>query len=288
MLFDMLHGVSHVIADEQGFCLGVRRTMGKRPEAAMHEILGRIRRFAKKCGLRRILPSKKEVLPPDFDQAAAAIIRRVQPYTMTSPERLFALIQAVRYVSKAEVPGDIVECGVWRGGSMMAAALTLLECKDRSRRLHLFDTFEGMTKPTDRDLSIDGGTASDLLQSSRRSDPTSVWCCAGLDDVASAMGETGYATEQLHFVKGAVEQTLPNHSPSHISILRLDTDWYESTMHELKHLFPKLSKGGVLLIDDYGHWEGCRAAVDEYFADNKVPILLTRIDYTGRMAVKLH
>ncbi len=253
----------------------------------MNRLMRAIRGVAQKCGLGRILSDRDETLPQDVDAAALAIIRRVQPYTMTSPERLFALIQAVRYVSKAGIAGDIVECGVWKGGSMMAAALTLLECHDQSRNLYLFDTFDGMTGPTDRDTSIDGVTAQVLLQSSSKSDPASVWCCAALDGVMSAMRGTGYNTERLHFVKGPVEETVPERSPAHIAILRLDTDWYESTMHELKHLFPRLSQGGVLLIDDYGHWKGCRAAVDEYFAGNNIPILLNRIDYTGRLALKM-
>ncbi|MBS0171440.1 MAG: class I SAM-dependent methyltransferase [Nitrospira sp.] len=253
----------------------------------MNGLISTLRRLAKKCGLGTIVSDGSEALPQDFDPAAMATIRRVQPYTMTSPERLFALIQAVRYVSNAGIPGDIVECGVWKGGSMMAAALTLLECQDRSRDVHLFDTFEGMTGPTDRDTSIDGVTAQVLLQSSSKSDPASVWCCAALEDVIAAMRGTGYDTERVHFVKGPVEETIPGHSPARIAILRLDTDWYESTMHELTHLFPRLSQGGVLLIDDYGHWKGCRAAVDEYFADNNIPILLNRIDYTGRLAVKM-
>ncbi len=253
----------------------------------MHGLLSKLRGFAQRYASRKTVLGRDAELPQDFDSAAIGIIRRVQPYTMTSPERLFALIQAVRYVSKAGVPGDIVECGVWKGGSMMAAALTLLECHDRSRNLYLFDTFDGMTSPTDRDASIDGIAAQALLQSSSKSDPASVWCCAALEDVTSAMRGTGYDMERLHFVKGPVEETVPDHSPAHIAILRLDTDWYESTMHELKHLFPRLSQGGVLLIDDYGHWQGCRAAVDEYFADNKMSILLNRVDYTGRLVVKM-
>ena len=83
-----------------------------------------------------------------------------------------------------------------------------------------------------------------------------------------------------------MEDTLPEQAPSRIALLRLDTDWYESTRHELIHLYPRLSQGGVLIVDDYGHWDGCRLAVDEYFATEADPVLLTRIDYTGRICVK--
>src|SRR5688500_3683539 len=82
-------------------------------------------------------------IPPDIDRHAAATIARVRPYTMTSPERLFSLIQAVRHVCAAGIRGDVVECGVWRGGSMMAVARTLVECGERTRPPHLFVTFEG-------------------------------------------------------------------------------------------------------------------------------------------------
>jgi len=231
-------------------------------------------------------PSEIGLLPPDLDQAAVETIRRVRPYTMTSPERLFALIQATRYVTAAGIPGDVVECGVWRGGSVMAAALTLLNAGDASRNLYLFDTFEGMSAPTDRDIAIDGSPASSLLDLGRRLDPDSAWCYATQDEVALAMRSTGYDPQRVHFVKGKVEETLPSQAPDRISLLRLDTDWYESTRHELEHLFPRLSRGGVLIIDDYGHWAGCREAVDDYLRTHRVKLLLSRIDYTGRMAVK--
>jgi len=225
-------------------------------------------------------------IPVDFDPGAAATLRYTQSYTMTSPERLFALIQAVRYVSAASVPGGIVECGVWRGGSMMAAARTLIECGDVTRELYLFDTFEGMSAPTDRDVAVDGQMASALLRAQEKNDSASAWCYATLEDVQSAMSSTGYDMGRIHFVKGKVEDTIPDGSPSRIAVLRLDTDWYESTRHELEHLYPRLSPRGVLIIDDYGHWAGCRQAVDEYIYSNKIKLLLNRVDYTGRVAVK--
>lgn len=225
-------------------------------------------------------------LPPDFDAKAAETIRKVRPYTMTSPERLFSLILAVRYVVSASIAGDIVECGVWRGGSMMAAALTLLDRSDTQRELHLFDTFEGMSPPTALDVAVDGQTARALLATPRTTDPESPWCYAGIDDVRATMHSTGYPLGRIHFVQGRVEDTIPASAPGRIAVLRLDTDWYESTRHELEHLYPLLSPGGVLIVDDYGHWAGCRKAVDEYFDANDIRLLLNRVDYTGRIAVK--
>lgn len=96
---------------------------------------------------------------------------------------------------------------------------------------------------------------------------------------------SGYPTERLHFVQGAVEATIPARVPERIALLRLDTYWYDSTLHELVHLYPRLEPGGVLLVDDYGEWYGCRTAVDEYFA-TRSPLLLNRVDRGGRIAVK--
>jgi hypothetical protein len=204
---------------------------------------------------------------------------------MTSPERLVSLIQAVRYVSAAGIPGSIVECGVWRGGSMMAAALALLDASDTQRDLYLFDTFEGMSAPTAADVSIDGKTASALLEAPRSTAADSPWCYATLPDVQAALSSTDYPAERVHFVRGRVEDTLPEGAPASIALLRLDTDWYESTRHELEHLYPRLAPAG-LVIDDYGHWDGCRKAVDEYFSTRNIRLLLNRVDYTGRIAIK--
>jgi O-methyltransferase len=247
-----------------------------------------VRKVARLCGLDvvRYRGNSPPPLSADLDPASAATIQVVQPYTMTSPERLFALIQAVRYVAKAAVPGDIVECGVWRGGSMMAAARTLIECGDQTRALYLFDTFEGMSAPTDKDVAIDGQPADVLLTRQDKRDPRSAWCLATIEDVKSGMSSTPYPADRIRYVKGKVEDTIPGNAPEKIAILRLDTDWYESTKHELENLYPRLSVGGVLIIDDYGHWKGARDAVDEYLKTNGIKLLLNRIDYTGRIAVK--
>jgi len=224
--------------------------------------------------------------PPDFNPEEMEIIRETKPFTLSSVERIYALIQAVRYVVKNEVPGDIVECGVWKGGSMMAIAKTLLSLGDTSRKLYLFDTFTGMPKPGEIDTSPVDGKASDLFAARQTSDNTSDWCYATLDEVQEVMNSTGYPASNLYFVKGLVEETIPAKAPNSISILRLDTDWYSSTHHELVNLFPRLSRGGVIVIDDYGHWVGAKKATDEYFSQNRTPILLHRIDATARVGVK--
>jgi O-methyltransferase len=115
-------------------------------------------------------------------------------------------------------------------------------------------------------------------------DPT--MAVASLQEVRSNMASTGIATERVHYVSGPVEETIPRSVPERIALLRLDTDWYESTRHELEHLWDRLEPGGVLIVDDYGHWAGAREAVDEFFAAREDAPLLSRVDYTGRMGVK--
>ena len=242
-----------------------------------------------KCGfhdlVRRTGYELTPVGQPDFDPAAIKMIRHVHPYTMTGPERLYALREAVKYVVKSQISGDIVECGVWQGGSMMAAALTLLEFNDEARDLYLFDTYQGTPAPTDADKNWQGDTATAVLDCESQAASWN-WAIASLESVQANMYSTGYNKDRLHFVKGRIEHTIPEQSPQRIAVLRLDTDWYESTYHALTYLYPRLVVGGVLILDDYGHWEGARKAVDQYFEEEGLPLLLSRVDYTGRMAVK--
>jgi O-methyltransferase len=248
-----------------------------------------IRSAFRACGfdIKRYRPgSEGAPLPPDLSGGDRAIIERIAGYTMTNVERQVALIQAVRHLVRHKIDGCLVECGVWRGGSSMAVALTLTQEGDTSRDLHLFDTFEGMTPPKDVDRAVDGTLAQTRFD--RDLDKASWgWAVAGIDEVRQNMRSTDYPQDRVRYVKGPVETTIPSHAPAGpIALLRLDTDWYDSTKHELTHLFPLLREGGILIIDDYGHWEGAKKAVDEYFAAYGRPFYLHRIDSTGRLIVK--
>ena len=173
----------------------------------------------------------------------------------------------------------------------MAMLLTLLELGVTTRDVWLFDTFEGMTEPTEHDVSsLDPPALETWRQAESRDErPWSGMFSSDVfneDDVREAVQSTGYPADRIHFVRGRVEDTLPGRMPETLALLRLDTDWYESTRHELTHLYPRLADAGVLIIDDYGHWQGAQQAVDEYFSTVAQPLLLNRIDYTGRIAVK--
>ncbi|MDP6891131.1 MAG: TylF/MycF/NovP-related O-methyltransferase [Phycisphaerales bacterium] len=222
----------------------------------------------------------KDRFPPDFTEGDREIIRAVQPYTKTSRERILAMIRSVQYITHCAIPGAIVECGVYKGGSMMAAARTLLDLHCQNRDLYLFDTFEGMGQPTEEDINIKG-----LIAVNERPNRTE-WSRCPLETVQEAFKKTAYDPNRIHYVKGMVEDTVPDDAPGQIALLRLDTDWYESTRHELEHLYPRLVSGGILIIDDYGHWEGARKATDEYIKMHQLRLFLNRIDYTGRLAVK--
>ena len=170
---------------------------------------------------------------------------------MTSDEKMYALYGAIQHIVRAGVPGDVVECGVWRGGSAMLAALVLARLGDTSRTIWLYDTYEGMPEPTRLDVNRFGARASDLLSKlDRTAGEQNTWAFATLDDVHANMQSTDYP--RIRFIKGKVEDTIPDDMPEQISLLRLDTDWYESTQHELEHLWPLLERGGVLILDDYG------------------------------------
>lgn len=226
--------------------------------------------------------------PIDFDLDHKRIIEKVSPYTMTSPERIFGLIEAVKHLVKNNIQGDIVECGVWKGGSMLAVAETLVEKNEMHRELYLYDTYEGMSTPTEHDVNYTEEKAKDLLSIDQNKEENVVWAYSALNTVKQTMALSLYPENKIHYIKGKVEDTIPSVLPQKISLLRLDTDWYESTKHELTHLYPRLVTGGVLIIDDYGFWKGARKAVDEYILENKIQILLNRLDDTGRIAVKLN
>ena len=246
--------------------------------------------------LRTALRRRPREPPPDHALAGLSpadrrIVETALPYTLTGAARLQAVVDAVRHCVEREVPGAFAECGVWRGGSVLAMVLTLQELGRDDRDLYLYDTFEGMTAPDERDVSaLDPPALATWQQAHARGEtPWSEYFddeLAGEEAVARLLRATGYPAERIHLVRGPVEETLPRHAPGELALLRLDTDWYASTRHELEHLYPLLVPGGILVVDDYGHWQGARQAVDEYFSAGRPAPFLQRVDYTCRMAVK--
>jgi O-methyltransferase len=242
-------------------------------------IARRLVRNVKAQAMRRL-----EVVASDMDPPFAGLYADCHTFTMTSVERMYALYKAVEHVARAGVPGDFVECGVWKGGSAMMMALAMQRF-DAVRTLYLYDTYAGMPAPTEHDRNFDDRQAEKKWERLQR-EGHNEWCYSPLEEVRANLARTGHPAERAVLVQGKVEDTIPATIPERIALLRLDTDWYESTRHELEHLYPRLVPGGVLIIDDYGYWKGARQAVDEYFARTGEPLLLNRIDFTGRIAIK--
>lgn len=239
------------------------------------------RKLRAPAGLRELPPK----YPQDFQPFTRALWDRVAPYTMTTQERVVNLEYAVRYVVGAGIPGDFVECGVGAGGSMMAAAYTLLELGVCDRRILLYDTYRGMAEPTAEDVSVFGKPA--LRKYERRmKDGQCTWHNYPRADVERNLARTGYPAAALRFIEGLVQDTLPGNDSDSIALLRLDTNLYESTKVEMALLYPKLAPGGVLLIDDYYRWLGQRKAIDEYLAAQGTVLLFVRMDDHSAMAVK--
>jgi hypothetical protein len=223
------------------------------------------------------------------DAEFAPIWAACRPYTMTSVQRGLAVFRAVRYLCQNNIAGDFIECGVWRGGSSMIAMSTLRHLGAMDRRVILFDTFQGMTEPSQADIDAAGNKAEDIIrEQAGRHD--GILCVASLDEVKANVAKVGYPTHLIEYVVGDIRKTAQSFEWRPIALLRLDTDFYDSTKIALQTFYPRLVKHGVLVIDDYGHWDGARRAVDEYresirAAGQHFP-MLNIIDYTGRIATK--
>lgn len=228
-------------------------------------------------------PDPQKIIP-EITPTQVSLLQRYRAFTMTSVERQWALMSSIDYLNRAKIDGDIVECGVWRGGNMLLAK-DLCRIAGADRQFYLFDTFTGMSEPSQHDITYSGVPATSNFEERRKEEHVD-WAYASIEDVQKNFEQAGLLDQSVHFIKGKVEDTLTNSNnlPSRIALLRLDTDWYESTKIELEILYPRLVSGGILIIDDYGHWKGARKAVDEYFSNQAT--LMLRIDYTARLIIR--
>lgn len=246
-----------------------------------------------------------------FAERYEPIYRAVRDLTMIGRRGVYANLEAVDYICGNSIPGSIVECGVWRGGSVKAMVMGLTYHGQNDRKVYLFDTFEGMVEPGEhdaepsvRDKSFDalrdkiqqnsdqqesGSTLIHRVWRTKQQAGHNDWCFASIEEVRSNLSDVDYPEENLHFIKGDDRKTVPAHAESigPIALLRLDTDWHDSTRVELEHLYDRVVSGGVVIIDDYGYWSGQKKAVDTFFASRGQAPLLTRIDATKRMMIKV-
>ena len=235
-------------------------------------------------------PQSSFVFPVEMSQDDIELVQYVllNKLSMVSIEGLCSTLMAAKYVAKNQIPGDFVECGVWRGGNSIIAA-EIFKRYAVDKKIYLFDTFLGMTAPTEVDRQqSDGKPAIEQFMQADKGDYNE-WCFASESEVRSNFATKNIISDNVVFVKGPVEETLKveQNIPERISFLRLDTDWYESTLIELETLYPKLSLGGCLIIDDYGFWSGSRKATDEYFESIGEAPLLHATDDTRRIGVKV-
>jgi len=222
----------------------------------------------------------------DDEDAARRALEIVDDFTMTSYERMITLWQQVRYLDRARIPGALVECGTWRGGACGMMALAHIASGTPWREIHLFDSFEGLPEP---DACKDTGLGSKYAQVRATGALKSIGIAVGsLEDNQHLMHELiGYPRELTFYHVGWFQDTVPIASKDigQIALLRLDGDWYESTRICLEGLCIHVSSGGIIVIDDYGHFAGCRKAVDEFLNKMKRPLFLNHIDGTGRYLI---
>lgn len=189
----------------------------------------------------------------------AEVFARVAPFTKSGPERLTSMAEALLAIEREEIIGDVVECGVWRGGNVMMARILA-----PGRTCWAYDTYDGMTEPdTELDIKPDGSRAIDRYRA--KAEIGQRWNAVSMREVQEHFVSIGLDYQQVHFVEGPIELSLDIVSPMRISILRLDVDWYLPTKVAMEKLYSRLSPRGFLIVDDYGHWMGCRKAVDDYF-----------------------
>jgi hypothetical protein len=223
----------------------------------------------------------------DFSDREKLVYLEARHVSLTTPQAVVSLSRAVDHVVKHQIPGALVECGVFRGGSIIAMLRTLLLNNVTDREVYLYDTFEGMPAPDKNDVYYTGEDASTVWANFGGKGDGSNWVKDSLESVKERVLSIGYPEERIHFIKGRVEDTIPGIVPDRIALLRLDTDFYQSTKHELVHLYPLLSLGGLLILDDYGVFLGAQKATDEYFEENHIPLFLARIDESVRIGVKI-
>lgn len=245
------------------------------------------------CNLLYKLFSKQ----PEFDgefETVKRLIKKIRPYTMLPVVRLTSLYMQVKYCEQNNVKGDYMECGVWKGGAVGLMALTNQLYGATRRNLFLFDSFDDILPPNPE---IDGFRAmQDALKYSNKtdlqelkSDPTTP--IKGFYDSFGGKGtlsqnrqlffrQIKYDKKYVHFYKGWFEDTMPKASKNvdRLAILRIDADWYKSVYICLKYFYPKVVKGGFIVIDDYGYYEGCTKAVKQYFSERNIHLYPNSID----------
>ena len=224
---------------------------------------------------------KKNTIIEEKNEYEKNLITKAKKFTSVGTIPTWMLINSIKYIHKNKIEGDFVEAGVFRGGNLIIYK-EMNDILKLNNKIYAYDTYEGMPQPNEK-LDIKwNNTKADYVYNHVKKDN---WCKCSLDNVKSNLLSEINNLDNIIFIKGLVEDTLKieKNLPKKISLLRLDTDFYESTKIELEILFPRLSQGGILIIDDYGNWKGAKKAVDDYFKNSPFLIYL---DHGVRMLIK--
>jgi hypothetical protein len=229
----------------------------------------------------------------DFDREANEKIEIVRQHTMLPYTRLYSLYDQAVYCETEDIPGSFVECGTWKGGAVGLMALANLAHGQARRHIHLFDSFVGIPEP---DEAVDGPKAINEAKQAGGGTQGRLEALTGLYESAGTLEDNRQLLEvtirydpgYLHYHQGWFQDTLPRKAgqTGEIAILRLDGDWYASTKVCLEYLFHRVVSGGFVIIDDYGRYDGCKKAVDEFLRSEGIRTYLHRIDSEGRYLVK--
>jgi len=232
--------------------------------------------------------SRSEGAPIELEPADIEIVNYVRSnnLSMGSTQNLYATALACRYIVNMEIEGDFVECGVYRGGHSIIAA-EIFKRFGANKKVFLFDKFRGMTEPGEKDFQLYSETPALLKYKANKKQDHVSWAYSSLGEVRNNFHKLKLADSNVIFIEGDVLQTIPSNMKlfKSISFLRLDTDWFDSTKIELDFFYPILSKSGVIVVDDYGSWEGSKRATDEYFYGKNRPFF-SLIDGGARLGIK--
>lgn len=205
--------------------------------------------------------------------------------------------EAIKYILNANIEGVLVECGVYNG-HIEEIWINELMKNNAIRDIYMYDTFGGCTEPSEYDYTCENAVLyqmnnqelMDTWKSTIINDKINEMCYIPIQQVKNRLNSTGYPQCHLHYIIGDVMETLQDKStiPEKIAILRLDTDWYESSKYELEQMYDNVVKGGVIIFDDYFHWNGQRKATDEFFKSKNLDYDIVNLgDYkTGAMIKK--
>ena len=255
----------------------------------LKKIIYKLNNILKKYNLRVTVQNTKKLFNfKSLSNDEIKKINKILKLTMVSQENLAFLVSVIKYLKKNQIKGDYAETGIWKGGISILSYQMFLEKNKKRKRFYLYDTFEGMVKPGKFDKKLNRDLSQVMDKWKKTLKTKEGWNFSSLDEVKKNIIKIcgKRSLKDFCLIKGKVENSLKNKKnlPKKICLLRLDTDFYNSTKAELDYLFNRVSKGGVIIFDDYSNWLGAKKAIDNFFKNKKY--LLCKIDNNSRFIIK--